>query len=110
MIKIALKHLIYETCINVFFDKISVNFFNNINDKMFKIGDKFAYINTKRTYVKENRECHRYGKYEDITITNITSSEVYTLLTATYDNSFDSSGNHRYILIYTYQIIGLKRK
>ena len=44
MIKIALKHWIYEKCIDVFFETITKNFFFSYKQNEFKPGNKFASI------------------------------------------------------------------
>lgn len=46
MIKIALKHFIYEKCINVLFDGILNNFSASKNGE-FKVGDRFHSIQVK---------------------------------------------------------------
>ena len=44
MIKIALKHWIYEKCIDVLFKTINNNFLLGHKVNEFKVGDKFEYI------------------------------------------------------------------
>ena len=44
MIKIALKHWIYEKCINAFFEKVNKNFLLSHNPNDFRLGDRFEYI------------------------------------------------------------------
>ena len=44
MIKIALKHWIYEKCIDVLFKYISKNFLISREQNEFKVRDKFEYI------------------------------------------------------------------
>lgn len=44
MIKIALKHFIYEKCIDVLFNAIENNFCTNTENSEFKIGDTFEHI------------------------------------------------------------------
>ena len=44
MIKIALKHWIYEMCIDVLFKNIGNNFLLGHEQNEFKVGDKFEYI------------------------------------------------------------------
>lgn len=46
MIKVVLKHFIYEKCLNVLFDGILNNFLVSEN-KEFNIGDCFKYIQTR---------------------------------------------------------------
>jgi hypothetical protein len=45
MIKVALKHWIYEQCISVLFRKIHSNFIGQCyKNKIFKVGDRFELI------------------------------------------------------------------
>jgi hypothetical protein len=65
MIKLALKHFILETCINVIFDPIKSSFSTN---KRFKVGQRFD--------VLIEYEHHRdlYFEYHDVIIKEINNS------------------------------------
>ena len=52
MIKVALKHFIYEKCINVIFDTIINNF--SLSKRRFNVGDKFAEI---KIYRNDDSNC-----------------------------------------------------
>jgi hypothetical protein len=69
MIKVALKHYIYDYCIGLIFDNISSNFINY--DNKIKVGDRFEYIKT-----------NPWGDFDEITsydciITKITKNHIY---------------------------------
>ena len=66
MIKIALKHFIYEKCINVLFDGIVSNF---IIPYKFNVGDRFNYMWMRSTH-------DRYMYYSDVTLVDLRPSEV----------------------------------
>lgn len=51
MLKIFIKHCIYEKCIEILFDRITANFNTKLNS--IKVGDTFYYIRVKSSPEKE---------------------------------------------------------
>jgi len=73
MIKVALKHFIYEICINQIFSGIFTNFLGKdtrLKGSDVKIGDKFSFITVSGEYESPQ---HRIRKtvYYNVEVTNV---------------------------------------
>jgi len=67
MIKVALKHFIYEKCIDVLFNAIDKNFMGPYRE--FKVGDTFLYMEMRSNYN------YLYYVFEGVEIIKIYPSE-----------------------------------
>jgi hypothetical protein len=79
MLKVALKHWIYEQCISVLFAGISHNFMENFHGG-FKVGDKLSSILTKWEF---NPTRFHY-KYYNCNILSVDDNIIYF----SYDNKY----------------------
>lgn len=109
MFKIALKHWIYETCINVLFDKIGNNFCR-VNRNIFNVGDKFTYIKTKFNLRSDHQEYIEleWDHLRVVRIEDMKGDDKY--INFIQVGRYESNGSPYYYGIYLSDLVDFRRK
>jgi len=71
MIKTALKHWIYETCIDMVFDNIFMNFISATNSPAYQRGMRYITVTTKNRFVSHGQSYNISKTYYNVEIVDI---------------------------------------